>query len=297
MATAEDPSLTWNPFRDAQAEVWQILQATSEQDTAQANADADNAFLNMLYSQRRAPTEAPQTRGFTEDNTLQAMRAARNARAQRMGGFPDIPYLADTPNYGIYDDGWVDQLYSTLDAEAAAAGTGADNSGPQSGAQSGDGSRSATNAQGMQLMSRLIADYQLTPEQAAGMVGSLAHESGNFTQMQELKPVAGRGGLGYAQWTGPRRRAFEAWMAERGTDVSNPAANYGFLQHELNATSEGRVLDAVRKAATAEQATQAFTNGFLRPGVVAMGSRANYAATYLNAYNTQAARTAQSMGL
>lgn len=299
MASLDDPSLSWNPFRDQQAEVWQTLQAAAEQDTAAANADADNAFLNAVYTrqqQQQQRVAAPmQTRGFGEDNTLQASRASRMARAQRMSIYPDTAQLADTPDYGIYDDGWVDQLYATLDAEAQ-AGTTTSEEGYSMGAPVPQGS-STVNAAGVSLMSQLMHDYQLTPAQAAGVVGSLAHESGNFTQMQELQPVAGRGGLGYAQWTGPRRRSFEAWMAQRGLDASKPAANYGYLRHELDTTSEGRVLNAVRNATTASQSTQAFTNGFLRPGVVAMGARLNYANAYLNAYNQQMADNAKNMGL
>jgi hypothetical protein len=47
---------------------------------------------------------------------------------------------------------------------------------------------------------------------AAAFVGNLAHES---TQMQEQHPRGGRGGLGYAQWIGPRRREFEALLHGR----------------------------------------------------------------------------------
>jgi hypothetical protein len=80
-----------------------------------------------------------------------------------------------------------------------------------------------------QLMSRLQSDYGLTREQAAGFVGNLAHESGGFGTLQEVKPIipGSRGGYGYAQWTGPRRRAYEAWTGERGMDPASFEAKSG----------------------------------------------------------------------
>lgn len=138
-------------------------------------------------------------------------------------------------------------------------------------------------AGGTDVQSRLLADLQrdfnLTPEQAAGVVGNLAHETGGFTQMQELNPTVpgSRGGYGYAQWTGPRRRAFEAWTQENGLDPNSYEANYGFLAHELRNTPEGRVLADLRNAPDVTSAAQTFSEQFLRPGTPRMDSRINFA--------------------
>lgn len=135
------------------------------------------------------------------------------------------------------------------------------------------------SAVGTRLLGDLMRDFNLTQEQAAGVVGNLAHETGGFKHMQEISPVVpgSRGGFGFAQWTGPRRKAFEAWSAENGLDPTSYEANYGFLQHELKNTPEGAVLGPLSQAQTADQAAQVFSNQFLRPGVPAMGSRQQFA--------------------
>jgi len=65
------------------------------------------------------------------------------------------------------------------------------------------------------ILTRLRADFDLSDIQAAAIVGNLGHESNGFTAFQERHPRSGRGGWGWAQWTGPRRRAFEAYCAPR----------------------------------------------------------------------------------
>ncbi|WP_187275091.1 phage tail tip lysozyme, partial [Methylobacterium sp. WL120] len=127
------------------------------------------------------------------------------------------------------------------------------------------------------IVKNLMADFNLTKEQAAGIVGNLGHESAGFTAYQEANPRGGgRGGAGWAQWTGPRRRQFEAWAAAKGLDPKSDAASYGFLKHELNTTESG-ALAAVRKQSSVQGATVAFENGFERAGVKNWGSRMKYA--------------------
>ncbi|XKM41271.1 phage tail tip lysozyme [Rhizobium ruizarguesonis] len=62
------------------------------------------------------------------------------------------------------------------------------------------------------LVSDLSRDFQLSPEQAAGVVGQLGQESAGFGTMQEVNPLVpgSRGGYGYAQWTGPRRKGLRS---------------------------------------------------------------------------------------
>lgn len=145
---------------------------------------------------------------------------------------------------------------------------------------------------GAQLKRDLMATFGLTGIQAAGVVGNLDHESAGFKSLQEIKPlIAGsRGGYGYAQWTGPRRRAFEAWVQARGLDARSYAANWGFLKHELTNTEERRVLPRLRKARTVEDAARIFSgssergnsfDGFLRPGIPHMASRIARAKRYV----------------
>jgi hypothetical protein len=89
----------------------------------------------------------------------------------------------------------------------------------------------------------IVADLEtslgLTRDQAAGLVGNLGYESAGFKSLQEGRPISGRGGLGYGQWTGSRRVDFEKWSAEQGLDPHSHAANVGFLKHELTGKYAG----------------------------------------------------------
>jgi tail lysozyme len=135
---------------------------------------------------------------------------------------------------------------------------------------------------GARLLGDLMRDFGLTRPQAAGIVGNLDHETGGFRFMQEIAPtVAGsRGGYGFAQWTGPRRREFEEWAAKRGLSVSSYAANYGFLKYELTETWEKRAIPRVRATTSVNEAARVFSATFLRPGVVNMTSRVERSQRY-----------------
>ena len=91
------------------------------------------------------------------------------------------------------------------------------------------------------LTQHLISTYGLTREQATGPVGVLGYESGDFKTLQERNPISGRGGYGYAQYTGPRRVAFESYARGQGLDPSSYAANQGFLDKELQGDKAGTI--------------------------------------------------------
>ncbi len=133
-------------------------------------------------------------------------------------------------------------------------------------------------------ISRLSKDLDLTPQQAAGVIGQLGYESDGLQSINERNPAVpgSRGGFGWAQWTGPRRQAFESWASENKADLNDPETNYQFLLHELKDTPEGRVLDAVRGSDDAVSAGRAFTDGFLRPGVPAYANRDSWVQKALN---------------
>lgn len=127
-------------------------------------------------------------------------------------------------------------------------------------------------------MPRLMKDLVLTKEQAAGIFGNIGGETGGFAALQEKKPtVAGsKGGYGWLQWTGPRRKKFEAWCK---TNSLNPAAdetNYRYLIEET-LTDEGHSLIQLRKTKTIEAATETFMSQNLRPGIPNLAGRINYA--------------------
>lgn len=136
--------------------------------------------------------------------------------------------------------------------------------------------RGAFNQIAIPIMNLLMHDFGLTAIQSAGIVGNLAHESGGFALYQELAPLAGRGGAGWAQWTGPRRRAFENWTAARGLDLRSFDANYGFLKYELESSHKNAVA-RVRKTSSIEAAMVAFEATYERAGIKHYPSRRNWA--------------------
>lgn len=122
-----------------------------------------------------------------------------------------------------------------------------------------------------QITPRLMREFKLSREQAAGIVANLGHESGGFRFYQEVKPRRGRGGAGWAQWTGARRRQFEAWAAREGLDPRSDEASYGFLTR--GDPEFAAALRAVRRTRSVEDATVAFERSFERAGVKAYASR------------------------
>jgi hypothetical protein len=127
------------------------------------------------------------------------------------------------------------------------------------------------------IIGDLILDLGLTAEQAAGIVGNLAAESG-LLAIQERRPIRGRGGFGYAQWTGPRRVAFEKWAKQWGYDPTSYAANYGYILYELK-NSYAYVLDRLRLTKTAKAAAETFGYHFEKfAGFKQIAGNPNYAA-------------------
>jgi Phage tail lysozyme len=122
---------------------------------------------------------------------------------------------------------------------------------PESGRVSVD-----TIAQGNRIAKNLMKDYGLTKEQAIGAVGVMGYESADFKQLQEQNPWGGRGGWGWAQWTGPRRLDFEKTTA--GMDPKSYEANYKMIQHELADTPWGKALTELKKTKTVKDAADAW---------------------------------------
>lgn len=131
-------------------------------------------------------------------------------------------------------------------------------------------------------MRKLVADFpMLDLQDAAAIFGNLGHESLGFTKLQEMEPAVkgSKGGWGWAQWTGPRRRAFEAWCKKHGKDPAADATNYAYLFLELKGI-EGTESAAVGKVAAAvglEEKVRAFENAYLRSGVKNYESRMKWA--------------------
>lgn len=135
-------------------------------------------------------------------------------------------------------------------------------------------------------MRRLMREFSITRDDAAAIMGNAGHESGGLRTMQEIKPtVAGsRGGYGWFQWTGPRRRQFEAWCKGQGLKPSSDAANIGFIVQELR-TTEAQALTALRKASTLDAKVVAFERAFERAGVKHYDSRKRWARIAIEAFD------------
>lgn len=134
----------------------------------------------------------------------------------------------------------------------------------------GGGSFEATVAE---YAPRLAKDAGISIEAAVGVLGQLGHESeGLKPDINERNPVVAgsRGGVGWSQWTGPRRVAFEQFV---GNNPMDNEANYQFLLHELKNTPEGKVLAKLRNVHDPLVAGRIFTDEFLRPGIPGYESR------------------------
>ena len=134
------------------------------------------------------------------------------------------------------------------------------------------------------IMEKLKRDFSFSTIQAAAILGNMGHECNGFLSMQEISPTAGRGGYGWCQWTGPRRRDFEAWCDDRGLDISSDQANYGFLKLELS-TTHRYAKDALLRETDLVRAVRVFERKFLVAGVPHYPSRERFAQLALDAYS------------
>lgn len=153
----------------------------------------------------------------------------------------------------------------------------------------------------LEIGNRLIQDLQsslgVSKPVAAGIVGNLAHESGGFKDLQEKNPIVpgSKGGYGFAQWTGDRRKSFEGWAANNNLSPDSYEANAGYLIHELTNTPEKRVLNDLQDVQSAEDAARIFSDKFLRPGIPHTESRLKWANTFDDANNFQIAQGGNTM--
>lgn len=109
---------------------------------------------------------------------------------------------------------------------------------------------------------------------AQGIVANMIAESGLNPGINEAAPlVAGsRGGYGLNQWTGPRRRQYEAFAAERGVSPDDLNAQLDFTVYELQGP-EKSAWEALQGAGDAETAARIYSERFLRPGIPHMDKR------------------------
>lgn len=135
------------------------------------------------------------------------------------------------------------------------------------------------------IMSKLMADLGLGFDDAAAIVGNLGHESAGFKALQEIEPTVkgSRGGYGWAQWTGPRRRLYEAYCKRNNLNPASDEANYAFLYVELTGTHKAAI-PALRAARSLRDKVVAFEKKYERAGVKHYDSRYAYAKRALAVY-------------
>lgn len=138
------------------------------------------------------------------------------------------------------------------------------------------------------IMAKLMADFPISVEDAAAIVGNAGHESAGFTALQEIKPVipGSRGGWGWMQWTGPRRRAFEAYCTRTGKDPASDEANYAWLYLELKGIegTEASAIARTKAAVGLDAKVVAFERAYLRAGVKHYDSRQQWARIAMDAW-------------
>jgi hypothetical protein len=134
----------------------------------------------------------------------------------------------------------------------------------------------------------LMTDFGLNDFQAAAFPGNFAAESAYFNSLQEKDPtVAGsKGGFGHAQWTGPRRTTFEAWLKRSGHDVDSYEGNYTMVFRELKSAYYDRVvLEPLKKAKNLEEAVKIVGKYYEAPAVLNMAPRLKGAQEALDLYH------------
>lgn len=115
----------------------------------------------------------------------------------------------------------------------------------------------------------------LSEAQAKGIVANMIVESDGLQPgVNEYAPVVpgSRGGYGLNQWTGPRRRQFEAFAAERGAALDDVNTQLDFTMWELQNT-ERNAFNALQGAQTPMDAARIYSEQFLRPGIPNSGRR------------------------
>lgn len=112
----------------------------------------------------------------------------------------------------------------------------------------------------------LTGELGLSPQQALGVMTSLAGESG-----PTLDPTSiGKGGdYGIAQWMGPRQVALKYMAQHQGLSPTDPAAQWGYMKAELTgqpgAVNYSNVLSQIKNASSASEANKIWTSSYEAP--------------------------------
>jgi hypothetical protein len=119
---------------------------------------------------------------------------------------------------------------------------------------------------------KFMTEFRLDAVQVAGILGNLAHECLNFTQLQQVGCRPPRGGYGWPQWTGSRRRQFEGYCRTHRLAPASDEANYAYLCVELHGAYRS-VIAALQRCTTVDSAAITWERRFEAAGKPMMSSR------------------------
>ena len=138
------------------------------------------------------------------------------------------------------------------------------------------------------IMEKLVAAFDIQNYQAAGILGNLGYESNGLRILQEVLPPGstGRGGLGWAQWTGPRRVAFESFCADQGLNATSDAANFGYLMTELRGPKKSSV-DKLKGTINLSDAVRTFEKEFEAAAIKRYPLRERWGTLALDSFSHQ----------
>jgi Phage tail lysozyme len=138
------------------------------------------------------------------------------------------------------------------------------------------------------IMDRAIPIWGLKPFQAAALPGNFGRETGGFAAFQEIAPRAGRGGLGWAQWTGPRRVKFERFCADHKLSPFSDEGNWAYLRYEIDKDFPN-LMGKMRNCLCLRDAVSVFEAIYEGAGVVALEDRVYWATRAMRAWDTRQA--------
>lgn len=123
-----------------------------------------------------------------------------------------------------------------------------------------------------------------TPEQTAGILGNLIHESGGADLDPNVNQQGGGPGRGIAQWTVNERWAdLIKWAAPR--NPRDLGVQLEYIWYEMNNVPPfTKTMPALKATSTVEAAVLAFEKEFERAGKPQLGSRLDYANLTLARY-------------
>lgn len=146
--------------------------------------------------------------------------------------------------------------------------------------------------------SKFVWDYLrgqgLSEEQTAGVMGNLAHESGDptFKKSTDVYEVGGaNAGYGLAQWSFGRQDSLRDAGAKDPRGLNDLCFQLDYLVEESKARekrdgSGGNEWDGIKEQKTIEDAAYYFEYNYERPAPGSTGARVKYAQQYMDKYGS-----------